>query len=66
MGALDHRQADQFWSKANRYLPVAPLLVYRAFFYGTIRWIAWTLWAHAVQHYPYDLSWGGPHRGRRE
>ena len=55
--------ADAFWSKANRFIPVAALLVmYRvAFFYGTSRWIAWSLWAHVVHHYPYDLSWGGPH-----
>jgi hypothetical protein len=55
--------ADAFWSKANRFLPIPALLVlYRAaFFYGTSRWIAWSLWAHVVHHYPYDLSWGGPH-----
>ena len=36
--------------------------LYRAaFFYGTSRWIAWTVWAHVIHHYPYDLSWGGPH-----
>ena len=33
--------------------------LYRAaFFYGTSRWIAWTIWAHVVHHYPYDLTWG--------
>jgi hypothetical protein len=55
--------ADAFWSKANRLVPMAALLVcYRAaFFYGTSRWISWTVWAHVVHHYPYDLSWGGPH-----
>jgi hypothetical protein len=55
--------ADKSWAWANRYLPrTALLVIYRAaFFYGTSRWIAWTLWAHAVHHYPYDLSWGGPH-----
>ena len=37
------------------------LTLYRtAFFYGTCRWIAWTIWAHVVNDYPYDLSWGGP------
>ena len=36
--------------------------IYRAaFFYGSARWIAWTIWAHVIHHYPYDLSWGGPH-----
>jgi hypothetical protein len=55
--------ADKSWDWANRYLShTALLVIYRAaFFYGTSRWIAWTLWAHAVHHYPYDLSWGGPH-----
>ena len=32
-----------------------------AIFSFECRWIAWTLWAHVVHHYPYDLSWGGPH-----
>ena len=55
--------ADRFWSSAKRIVPVTALLVlYRAaFFYGTCRWIAWSLWAHVIHHYPYDLSWGGPH-----
>jgi hypothetical protein len=54
---------DRFFSVANRVLPYGVLLgIYRAaFFYGTSRWIAWTLWAHVVHNYPYDLSWGGPH-----
>jgi len=55
--------ADAFWSKASRIVPLGALLVFyrAAFFYGTSRWIAWTIWAHVVHHYPYDLSWGGPH-----
>jgi len=55
--------ADSFWTRLNRFLPKDALLVmYRAaFFYGASRWIAWTLWAHVVHRYPYDLSWGGPH-----
>ena len=55
--------ADAFWRKAHAYVSMTVLLVlYRAaFFYGTSRWIAWTLWAHVIHHYPYDLSWGGPH-----
>jgi hypothetical protein len=54
---------DRSWSWADRLLPRAGLLaLYRAaFFYGTCRWIAWTIWAHVIHHYPYDLSWGGPH-----
>ncbi len=55
--------ADRFWSFLNRLVPRAGLLaLYRAaFFYGSSRWIAWTVWAHLVKHYPYDLTWGGPH-----
>jgi hypothetical protein len=55
--------ADAFWDFANRRIPMNALLVFyrAAFFYGTSRWIAWTIWAHVIHHYPYDLSWGGPH-----
>jgi hypothetical protein len=55
--------ADGFWPWANKLVPFMALLVlYRvAFFYGTSRWIAWTIWAHVLHDYPYDLSWGGPH-----
>ena len=55
--------ADAFWGKVSRFVPMQALVVlYRgAFFYGTSRWIAWTIWAHVVHHYPYDLTWGGPH-----
>jgi hypothetical protein len=55
--------ADRSWSFLNRVLPRGALLaLYRAaFFYGASRWAAWTIWAHVVNDYPYDLSWGGPH-----
>ena len=55
--------ADGFWRQGEQGVPMTALLVlYRAaFFYGTSRWIAWTVWAHVIHHYPYDLSWGGPH-----
>jgi hypothetical protein len=55
--------ADGFWSFLNRWVPRGALVAaYRAaFFYGASRWIAWTLWAHVVHDFPYDLSWGGPH-----
>ena len=55
--------ADTMWTRLARRFPETALLVlYRtAFFYGTCRWIAWTIWAHVVHHYPYDLTWGGPH-----
>src|SRR5262249_32122878 len=56
-------RADRFWPWLNRAVPRGALVVlYRAaFFYGASRWIAWTIWAHVIHHYPYDLSWGGPH-----
>jgi hypothetical protein len=55
--------ADTFWARANKLVPMTALLIlYRtAFFYGTSRWIAWSMWAHVLHHYPYDISWGGPH-----
>ena len=55
--------ADRFWGWAGGLLPqLALLTLYRAaFFYGTTRWIAWTIWAHVIHDYPYDLTWGGPH-----
>lgn len=38
------------------------LVLYRAmFFYGIARWVAWLVWAHIFNDYPFDLSWGGPH-----
>jgi len=56
-------RADAFWPWLNRTVPRDALVViYRAaFFYGASRWIAWTIWAHVIHNYPYDLSWGGPH-----
>lgn len=55
--------ADRFWGWAGQHVSQTVLLtLYRAaFFYGTARWVAWTLWAHVLNDYPYDLSWGGPH-----
>ena len=38
------------------------LTLYRAlFFYGIARWCAWLIYAHVLNDYPFDLSWGGPH-----
>jgi hypothetical protein len=55
--------ADGFWQWLGRRFPENALLtLYRAaFFYGACRWVAWTIWAHVVKDYPYDLTWGGPH-----
>ena len=54
--------ADPFWGWIGRWFPEAALLaLYRAsFFYGTTRWVAWLIWAHVLNDYPFDLSWGGP------
>ena len=56
-------RADAFWGWAGKRLPELVLLTFyrAAFFYGTARWIAWTIWAHGIHDYPYDLTWGGPH-----
>lgn len=56
-------EADASWRWLGRWLPdVALLALYRAsWFYGVTRWTAWILWAHVVNDYPFDLSWGGPH-----
>ena len=55
----DHR----FWGWLHKYIGLTGLVtLYRAaFFYGCCRWVAWTIWAHVLHHYPYDLTWGGPH-----
>ena len=40
----------------------AVLVLYRvAFLYGACRWVGWLVWAHVIHHYPFDLTWGGPH-----
>jgi len=54
---------DSFWGWASGSLSERLLInVYRAaFFYGVCRWIAWTIWAHGVQSFRLDVSWGGPH-----
>ncbi len=55
--------ADPFWGWAGRRVPeVALLALYRAsWFYGTTRWFAWLLWAHVLNDFQFDLTWGGPH-----
>lgn len=46
---------------AKRVPEKAILAFYRAaFFYGATRLVAWTLWAHVLNDYQWDLSWGGP------
>jgi len=54
--------ADPVWGWTGRYLPPQALLVlYRAaFFYGTGRLVAWVLWAHVLNSYEFDFTWGGP------
>ncbi|MGI8684256.1 MAG: metal-dependent hydrolase [Acidimicrobiales bacterium] len=55
---------DGAWARLQRRLALPDVVVvaaYRAWFlYGACRIAAWTIWAHAVDHSPWDLSWGGP------
>lgn len=55
--------ADSTWTWGRRFLPtVAILALYRAsFFYGVTRWTAWLIWAHVLNNFEFDVSWGGPH-----
>jgi membrane-bound metal-dependent hydrolase YbcI (DUF457 family) len=55
--------ADPVWQRLETRLPETALLaLYRAmFFYGFARLTAWLIWAHVVNDYPFDLSWGGPY-----
>ncbi|HEX3455345.1 MAG TPA: metal-dependent hydrolase [Gaiellaceae bacterium] len=54
---------DPFYRWAGATLSAGLLLaIYRAaFFYGACRWVAWTIWAHVVNNFKLDLTWGGPH-----
>jgi hypothetical protein len=54
---------DGLWARAGRWLPEDALLaLYRgAVFFGVCRFAAWVLWAHLLNDYPFDFSWGGPH-----
>ena len=56
--------ADPAWGWLRARVHVSEVVLvaaYRAwFFYGACRIVAWTVWAHAVEHAPWDLSWGGP------
>lgn len=54
--------ADPLWGwLGRRFSETALIAFYRAgFFYGTTRLIAWTIWAHVLNSYAWDLSWGGP------
>lgn len=51
------------WLRRKFRMPNKALLaLYRAyFFYAVCRIAAWTIWAHAINHSPWDLSWGGPY-----
>jgi hypothetical protein len=38
------------------------LVMYRvALLYGACRWLGWLIWAHVLNDYSFDLTWGGPH-----
>jgi hypothetical protein len=51
------------WAWLGRWLPERALVtLYRAWFiYATTRLIAWTLWAHVLEDFEWDLRWGGPY-----
>ena len=55
--------ADGFWSWSGRLLPDDALVVIDrgALFFGVCRFTTWMIWAHVYHHYPFDLTWGGPH-----
>ena len=50
------------WGWLGRRLPERALVtLYRSWFlYGVGRLVAWTLWAHVIEHHEWDLRWGGP------
>jgi hypothetical protein len=54
---------DGLWARLGQRLPDDALLaLYRgALFYGVCRFTAWVLWAHVLNHYGFDFTWGGPH-----
>jgi membrane-bound metal-dependent hydrolase YbcI (DUF457 family) len=54
---------DSSFRLAHRLLPppVVLALYHLVLFWGITRWVGWMLWAHVVEDYPFDLSWGGPH-----
>jgi hypothetical protein len=53
---------DPIWTWALATFPMAVVLaLYRtSYFYGVCRWITWLLWAHVVNDYQFDITWGGP------
>jgi membrane-bound metal-dependent hydrolase YbcI (DUF457 family) len=55
--------ADGAWSWLSARFPAFVVLaLYRgSYFYGLTRWSAWLIWAHVLNDYSFDLSWGGPY-----
>lgn len=50
------------WNWLGRRLPDDVLLaIYRSMFvYGVARMISWTVWAHGLEDFEWDLGWTGP------
>lgn len=50
------------WAWLGRRMPERALVtLYRAWFiYALTRLVAWTAWAHAIEDYQFDFTWGGP------
>ena len=57
------RADPRVWAWFGRRVPERVCIaIYRAtFFYGLTRMIAWTSYAHVLNDYAWDLSWGGPY-----
>lgn len=55
--------SDGFWRRTGRFLPEEALLaLYRgAIFFGICRFAGWMIWAHVLNDYSFDPTWGGPH-----
>lgn len=50
------------WQAIGRRLPEdAQLAIYRGLFvFGVARLVSWSIWAHAIEGYGFDLGWTGP------
>ena len=50
------------WAWLGRRMPERALVtLYRAwFFYAVCRLVAWTSWAHVIEDFEWDFTWGGP------
>jgi hypothetical protein len=57
------RPADSgVWNRIGRRIPEdGQVALYRGLFvFGVARIVSWTVWAHVLQDYRFDLGWTGP------